>query len=196
MALSGVRSSWLMLARNFDLAWLASSARVFSSAYFSARSASCWVCCSSLLLRVAQVGDRRHQPLLAVHQLLFVPLERRDVGADRNVAAVLGAPLADLQPAAVVELRLEGARAGNGRLFARSPWCGSTACGRRRPRPRRACRPRSPRRAGCAGPGIWNCTAPAGCRRPTARRLRGWSRSRRAGACRRRRSSRPASSAR
>ena len=47
MALSGVRSSWLILARNFDFAWLASSARVFSSAYFSARSASCSVCCSS-----------------------------------------------------------------------------------------------------------------------------------------------------
>jgi hypothetical protein len=40
MALSGVRNSWLILARNFDLAWLASSARVFSSAYFSASSAS------------------------------------------------------------------------------------------------------------------------------------------------------------
>ena len=40
MALSGVRSSWLILARNFDLAWLASSARVFSCEYFSARSAS------------------------------------------------------------------------------------------------------------------------------------------------------------
>jgi len=34
MALSGVRSSWLILARNFDLAWLASSARFFSSEYF------------------------------------------------------------------------------------------------------------------------------------------------------------------
>ena len=50
MALSGVRSSWLILARNFDFAWLASSARFFSSAYFSARSASssAWrssVCC-------------------------------------------------------------------------------------------------------------------------------------------------------
>ena len=48
MALSGVRSSWLMLARNFDLAWLASSARVFSSAYFSARSASSSACRSSV----------------------------------------------------------------------------------------------------------------------------------------------------
>ena len=40
MALSGVRSSWLILARNFDLVWLASSARFFSCEYFSARSAS------------------------------------------------------------------------------------------------------------------------------------------------------------
>ena len=63
------------------------------------------------LLRLAQVGDRRHQPLLAVHQLFFVRLECGDVGADRHVAAVLGAPLADMQPAAVVELRLEGAGA-------------------------------------------------------------------------------------
>ncbi len=108
MALSGVRSSWLILARNFDLAWLASSARVFSAAYFSASS-------RQPLLRGAQVGDRRHQPLLAVDQLFLVRLERGDVGADRDIAAVLGAPLADVQPAAVLELRLEGARARNAR---------------------------------------------------------------------------------
>ena len=47
IALSGVRSSWLILARNFDFAWLASSARVFSSAYFSARSATSSACRSS-----------------------------------------------------------------------------------------------------------------------------------------------------
>ena len=63
------------------------------------------------LLRVAQVGDCRHQPLLALHQLGFVQLEVGDVGADGDVAAVLGAPLADMQPAAVVELGFEGARA-------------------------------------------------------------------------------------
>ena len=196
MALSGVRSSWLMLARNFDLAWLASSARVFSSAYFSARSASCCGLQLERLLRVAQVGDGRHQPPLAVDQLLLVLLERGDVGADRDVAAVLGAPLADLQPAAVVELRLEGARA---RRLARLRWRAcvrTTACGRPRPRPRRACRQRPPRRAGCAAPGNSSCTAPAGCRRPTARRLPGWSRWRRAAACRRRRSARPGASAR
>ena len=108
MALSGVRSSWLILARNFDFAWLASSARVFSSAYFSASSAE-------PLLRGAQVGDRRHQALLAVDQLFLVGLERGDVGANRDIAAVLGAALADVQPAAVLELRLECARAGNAR---------------------------------------------------------------------------------
>ncbi len=40
IALSGVRSSWLILARNFDLLWLASSARVFSWNIFRTRSAS------------------------------------------------------------------------------------------------------------------------------------------------------------
>ena len=70
------------------------------------------------LLRGAQVGDRRHQPALAVDQLLLVRLQRRDVGADRDVAAVLGAALADVQPAAVLELRLEGAGAGQGRTVA------------------------------------------------------------------------------
>ena len=48
-----------------------------------------------------------------LHQLLFVPLDGGDVGADRHVAAVLGAALADVQPAAVLELGLEGARAGD-----------------------------------------------------------------------------------
>ncbi len=60
------------------------------------------------LLRLALVGDGRHQPLLALHQPLLVALDRGDVGADRDVAAVLGAPLADLEPAPVAELRLEG----------------------------------------------------------------------------------------
>ena len=99
------------IGEEFDLAWLASSARVFSSAYFSARSASSSACRSSVCCERAQVGDRRDQALLALHQLFFVQLDGGDVGADRDVAAVLGAPLADVQPAAVVELRLEGAGA-------------------------------------------------------------------------------------
>src|SRR5207302_3874498 len=61
----------------------------------------------------------RLQALLAFDQLLFVQLELGDVGADRNEAAVLGAPLTDLQPAAVFQLRLEGARAGYRAAFTR-----------------------------------------------------------------------------
>ncbi len=93
------------------MAWLASSARLRQLGELLGLR-------FELLLRLAQIGDGGHQPLLAVDQLLFVLLERRDVGADRNVAAVLGAAFADLQPMAVVELRLEGACAGNGRVLA------------------------------------------------------------------------------
>ena len=66
-----------------------------------------------LLLRVAQISDGGHQALLALHQLFFVQLDVGDVGADRDIAAILGAPLADVQPPAVIELRLEGAGAGD-----------------------------------------------------------------------------------
>ena len=41
MAFSGVRSSWLMFARNSLFARLASTARSFSASYFRARSESC-----------------------------------------------------------------------------------------------------------------------------------------------------------
>ena len=130
MALSGVRSSWLMLARKLDFAWLASSARVFSSEYFSARSASSSAWRSSVRCEARRSATVAHQPLLALHQLFFVPLDGGDVGADRDVAAVLGAPLADVQPAAVLELRLEGARARRPGLRS-SPWSAPPACGRR-----------------------------------------------------------------
>ncbi len=63
------------------------------------------------LLGFAQVGDQCHQPLLIVHEAFLMALERGDVGTHRHVAAILGAALGDLQPAAVGELRLEGARA-------------------------------------------------------------------------------------
>ena len=62
MALSGVRSSWLMLARNFDLAWLASSARLREFGELPGLGLE-------LLLRLAEVGDGCHQPLLAADQL-------------------------------------------------------------------------------------------------------------------------------
>ncbi len=48
------------------------------------------------LLRGAQVGDGGNLPALAFYQLFLVHLDRRDVGADRHVAAVLGALLADM----------------------------------------------------------------------------------------------------
>ena len=93
------------------MVWLASSARFFSSEYFSARSASSTACRSSAALRTLQVDHGGAQAQVIVDQLLFVLLDAGDVGADRDIAAVLGAALADVQPAAVVELRLEGARA-------------------------------------------------------------------------------------
>ena len=43
-----------------------------------------------------QVGHGRLELALAVDQLGFVQLDRGDVGADGDVAAVLGAPLADV----------------------------------------------------------------------------------------------------
>src|SRR4051795_5100943 len=62
---------------------------------------------------MAQIGDCGHQALLAFHQLFFVQLDIGDVGADGNVAAVLGPAFADVEPPAVIELGLEGTGAGN-----------------------------------------------------------------------------------
>ena len=64
-----------------------------------------------LALRTFQVDHRGAQPKIVLDQLLFVLLDAGDVGSDRDVAAVLGPALADMQPASVVELRLEGSRA-------------------------------------------------------------------------------------
>ena len=44
-------------------------------------------------------------------RLLLLALQRGDVGADRNVAAVLGAALVDLQPAAVARAAPRSVRA-------------------------------------------------------------------------------------
>ena len=59
-----------------------------------------------LLLGLAQILDGREQARLAVLQFAFLLLQAGDVGADRNITAVLGAPLAE-QPVAVVKLCLE-----------------------------------------------------------------------------------------
>ena len=57
MALSGVRSSWLMLARNFDLAWLASSARSSSRGVFLGELGELDGLPFELGLRALQVDD-------------------------------------------------------------------------------------------------------------------------------------------
>ena len=111
MALSGVRSSWLILARNSDLVAVGLLGAVLLLGVFLGELDHLLRLLLELLARLAEVGDGRHQPALAVDQLALVALELRDVGADRDEAAVLGAPLVDLQPAAVLELQLEAARA-------------------------------------------------------------------------------------
>ena len=63
------------------------------------------------LARLLQVHDGRDEFLLGFDEAALVTLQRRDVGADRDVAAVLGAALVDLQPAAVLQAGLVGARA-------------------------------------------------------------------------------------
>ena len=112
MALSGVRSSCETLARNSDLMRLASSALSFSTAYFSASSTSCCACFSSCW------RERRRSATVAVSARSFssscasfcfsavmsVPTETKPPS--------FGAPLVDLQPAAVLDARLHRARAG------------------------------------------------------------------------------------
>ena len=60
--------------------------------------------------RLAQLRDGGEQQALGIHQLLFMLLERGDVGSDRHESAVARAPLVDLQPSAVRQPRLVGAR--------------------------------------------------------------------------------------
>ena len=162
MALSGVRSSWLILARNFDLVWLASSARVFSSRIFFGEVGELERLPFQRGLRAFQVDHGGAQAQVVVDQLLLVLLDAGDVGADRDVAAVLGAALADMQPAAVVELRLEGARARRLARRSRAAGCGPPACCRPRSRSHRRCRGSRRSPAACAGAGNASCRAPGG----------------------------------
>ena len=62
-------------------------------------------------LRALQVDHVGAQAGVVFDQLLLVLLDAGDVGADRDVAAVLRAAFGNVQPASVVELRLEGAGA-------------------------------------------------------------------------------------
>ena len=90
-ALSGVRSSWLILARNVDLARLASSAFWRSSC---ASRASALIRYSWLSARL----ERVREAALVLRQLFFLALQRRDVDADGDDAAIGGAALDDVQP--------------------------------------------------------------------------------------------------
>ena len=56
-----------------------------------------------LLARLLEVENGRDELLLGLDEALLVALERGDVRADRDVAAVLGAALVDLQPAAILQ---------------------------------------------------------------------------------------------
>jgi hypothetical protein len=96
-----------------------------------------------LLARLAEIGDGRHQPALAVDQPALVALQLGDVGADRNEAAVLGAALVNLQPARILQLQFERTGAGfrhalvddlraNQRLAAGRDHIGIRSPGRRR----------------------------------------------------------------
>ena len=110
------------------------------------------------LARFAQIRDGRHQAALAVHQLFFVPLQRGDVGADGDIAAVLGAPLIDLQPAPVAEARLIGARAGLRPFAKRRLGLNERRRAFRHDLRIRAFRRRRPRSTDCGISGTSNCT--------------------------------------
>ena len=196
MALSGVRSSWLILARNSDLVRLASSARSFSSAYFSARSTICCACCSSFWRdwrRSAMVAIRRRSPSISLPSWRFswvmsVPTETKPPSLVRRSL------ICSQRPSSSCSSKL------------RAPSSGLPSVDHLRPDQRLAARRRSPRRRACRRPapspacrgaaGTWNCTSPAGCRRPTGRRPRRSSRSRRGAGCRRSSSARRGASAR
>ncbi|BEV47003.1 hypothetical protein CRBSH125_31860 [Afipia carboxidovorans] len=72
-------------------------------------------------LRAFEIDDISGEPQIVVDEALLVMLDLGDVGADRHEAAVLGAPFADVQPASVVELRLEGPRARRRDIATRNP---------------------------------------------------------------------------
>ena len=109
IAFSGVRSSWLILARNSDLARLAASARVFSAAYLSVEFEKLLLLLLELPAREPELRHARPELLLALGEALLASLQNRHVRADAHIAAVTGAALVDMQPAAILQLRFVGA---------------------------------------------------------------------------------------
>ncbi len=73
------------------------------------------------LARFLQVRHRGDELPFGIDELLLMALQGRDVRADRDVAAVLGAAFVDLQPAPVAELGLEGARPDRAAVAADEP---------------------------------------------------------------------------
>jgi len=63
-------------------------------------------------LRALEVDDVGGEAHVVVDQLLLMQLDLGDVGADRHIAAVLGAAFADIEPASVFQLGFEGTGAG------------------------------------------------------------------------------------
>ena len=62
-----------------------------------------------LAAREPQLGDACPELLLALGEALLALLQHGDVGADADIATVAGPPLVDMQPTAVLDLRLIGA---------------------------------------------------------------------------------------
>ena len=62
-----------------------------------------------LAARQPKLGDACPELLLALGEALLALLQHGDVGADADIAPVAGAPLVDVQPPAVLDLRLIGA---------------------------------------------------------------------------------------
>ena len=94
MALSGVRSSAVAhIGEEFRFGLVGILGAGFLLAVFLGEVGELPGLEFERLLGAAQIGDGRDQALLAVDQAGLVALDGGDVGADRNIAAVLGAPL-------------------------------------------------------------------------------------------------------
>jgi hypothetical protein len=63
-----------------------------------------------LVLRGGEVADGGHQPAFGIAQPFLMTLQKGDIGADRDEAAIAGAALVDLQPAVIGKLHFGGAR--------------------------------------------------------------------------------------
>ena len=84
MALSGVRSSWLILARNFDFGLVGFFGASLFLGVFPGEVGKLIGLQLQRFLRFAQVADGRGLALLALDQLLLVQLYLRNISADET----------------------------------------------------------------------------------------------------------------